>query len=345
MRHTSTVTSLSWIPSEAVEGISKPVFELGVTHYDDPPPDRIEDLETLRATDRFRFANRLSAWVEVAQGRIVEAGYADDTGGLMGATTVRLGLGDATFAAAGLSDLRQPVEIENDGTGARFVQTAGGRTAIPAPRHVKRAPFFRLQPPVVWTTLSLTLRVDGSATFDIVGASPFPRHWIYGADEALSAKVGVTNFRGWYHDEQGRHTPWGNEDTPALTTAIESALERELSSKIMRSGTKPAIRNLKRGGVLTQQGAEGHELFLLLDGVLSVEVDGDAVAEVGPGAIVGERATLERGRRSSTLRALTPVRVAVASAYQLAPEALSDLARGHRREEGQPAGTDLEFGA
>ena len=166
-------------------------------------------------------------------------------------------------------------------------------------------PFFRLQSPVVWTTLSLTLRVDGSATFEIVGASPFPRHWIYGADEVLSAKVGVADFRGWYHGEQGRHTPWGDEDTPALVTAIESALERELSSKIMRSGTKPAIRTLKRGGLLTQQGAEGHELFLLLDGVLSVEVDGDAVAEVGPGAIVGERATLEGGRRSSTLQALT----------------------------------------
>ena len=321
------------------------MFELGVTHYDDPPPDRIEDLEALRATDRFRFANRLSAWVEVAQGRIVEAGYAEGTGGSMGATTVRLGLGDATFAAVGLSDLRQPVEIDDDGTVARFIQTAGGRTAIPAPRHVKRPPFFRLQSPVVWTTLSLTLRVDGSATFEIVGASPFPRHWIYGADEVLSAKVGVADFRGWYHGEQGRHTPWGDEDTPALVTATESALERELASKIMRSGTKPAILTLKRGGLLTQQGAEGHELFLLLDGVLSVEVDGDAVAEVGPGAIVGERATLEGGRRSSTLQALTRVRVAVASAYQLAPEALSELERGHHREEENPAGADLESGA
>jgi hypothetical protein len=327
-----------------VEGISKPLFEFGVTHYDDPPPDRIEDLGALRSTDRFRFANRLSTWVEVKQGRIVEAGYADDTGGSMGATTVRLGLGDATFAAVGLADLRQPVEIDNDETAARFVHTAGGRTAIPAPRHVKRPPFFRLQSPVVWTTLSLTLRVDGSATFDVVGASPFPRHWIYGADEVLSAKVGVADFRGWYHGEQGRHTPWGDEDTPALVTAFESALEHELSSKIMRSGTKPAIRTLKRGGLLTQQGAEGHELFLLLDGVVSVEVNGEAVAEVGPGAIVGERAALQGGRRSSTLRALTPIRVAVASGDQLTPEALSELEHGHRREEEKQVDADIEPG-
>jgi CRP-like cAMP-binding protein len=73
----------------------------------------------------------------------------------------------------------------------------------------------------------------------------------------------------------------------------------------------------------------------LLDGVLSVEVDGKAVAEVGPGAILGERASLEGGTRTATLRALTPVRVAVAAPDQLSPEALAEVAGGHRREESQ----------
>ena len=51
--------------------------------------------------------------------------------------------------------------------------------------------------------------------------------------------------------------------------------------------------------MLTEQGAVDGELFLLLDGVLVVEVDGAEVAEVGPGAVVGERALLEGepGRR------------------------------------------------
>jgi hypothetical protein len=343
MRHTSTVTSLSWIPSEAVEGISKPMFELGVTHYDQPPPDRIDDLDALRAGDRFRFANRLSAWIEVEDGRIVDAGYAGGSAGMMGATTVRFGLGDATFAAVGLDDIQRPVEI--DGDSARFVQIAGGRTAVPAPRHVKRPPFFRLQAPVVWTTLALTLRADGSASFDVDGASPFPRHWIYGDDETLAAKVGLADFRGWYHGEQGGNTPWGDEDTPALVTAVETALERELSAQIMRSGAKPTIRTLKEGGLLTDQGAEGDELFLLLDGVLSVEVDGSAVAEVGPGAVLGERAALEGGRRTSTLRALTPVRVAVAKGDELSSEARAELRQGHRREESGKAGAGLGSGA
>src|SRR5437773_1060098 len=38
MRVEASVTSVSWIPSEAVTGaVLKGTFESGVTHYDDPP--------------------------------------------------------------------------------------------------------------------------------------------------------------------------------------------------------------------------------------------------------------------------------------------------------------------
>ncbi len=177
MIHTSSVTSVSWIPSEAVEGISKPLFEVGVTHYDEPAarPSRWTS-SRLRATDRFRFANRLSAWIEVVDGRIVDAGYGDESGGVMGATTVRLGLGDATFAAVGL---RRPANGLNRcrqsvPPPASCKLPAGGRR-YPAPRHIKRPPFFRLQAPVVWTTLALTLRGRRIGPRSRCrGASPFP---------------------------------------------------------------------------------------------------------------------------------------------------------------------------
>ena len=64
-RFEHSVTSLSWIPSEAVEGGTRLAFDAGFTHYDPPPPERIEDLEALRVADRFRFANVLRAWIEV----------------------------------------------------------------------------------------------------------------------------------------------------------------------------------------------------------------------------------------------------------------------------------------
>ena len=40
MRIESSVTAISWIPSEAVEGLPKLPFTMGMAHYDDPPPGR-----------------------------------------------------------------------------------------------------------------------------------------------------------------------------------------------------------------------------------------------------------------------------------------------------------------
>ena len=74
MRHESSVTSISWIPSEAMSGPMRVPMDLGIGHYDEAPPDRIgaDDLERLRAEDRYRFANDLRAWVEVDNGEIVD---------------------------------------------------------------------------------------------------------------------------------------------------------------------------------------------------------------------------------------------------------------------------------
>ena len=306
MRIETSVLSLSWIPSEAVTGLPKSMFEAGVTHYDDPPPDVIvgdDELEGLREDGRFRFANRLSAWIEVRDGKVVDAGYGG--GGRMGLTTVSVARKSARFEPVALPDIQRPPEIR--GTEVRFVQTTGGRAPLPAPRRVKHPPFFRLKPPDVWTTLALTIRVDGSSDFEVVGASKFPRHWVFDSEGKLAAKAGLTDFKDWYRSSAGVHTPWGDEDSEALVTAVETALERQLSTTIMRGGQKPDVRNVKQGKNLVEQGQPGDELFLLLDGVLQVIVDGEPVAEVGPGAIVGELAILEGGMRTGTLHALDEV--------------------------------------
>ncbi len=161
----------------------------------------------------------------------------------------------------------------------------------------------------------------------------FPRHWIYDDSGRLTAKSGITEFKEWYRTAFGTHSPWGAEDSPAFTTTAETALERQLSATIMRNRAKPKISKLRQGTVLVEQGDPGQELFLLLDGVLEVVVDASPVAQVGPGAIVGERAILEGGRRTATLRAVTDVGVAVARSDQIDVAALAELAAGHRREE------------
>lgn len=330
MRIVSSVTSISWIPSEAVKGMTKLPFQMGVAHYDDPPPDRIDDLDALREADRFRFANQLRASIEVdGDGHITAHGQSGV--GHIGATTLRLGGRVATFAAVPFPDRQQETVVAGDSV--RFVQTAGGRTGVPAPRRVRHPPFIQVSAPMAWTTLSLTLHADGSSSHELVGASPFPRHWLYDSEGHLVQKSGLVDFKEWYQSAFGAHTPWGDEDSPALVSEVESALERELSHHIMRGGTKPRISMLAKGKTLVAEGDEGSDVFLVLDGVVSVEVGESELGQLGPGAVLGERALLEGGRRTATVRAVTPCRVATISGAELDPNMLSELAAGHRRED------------
>jgi hypothetical protein len=323
MRYESSVTSLSWIPSEAVTGAMRVVFDTGISHYDEPPPAELGDLDELRAADRFRFANRLQAWIEVNQaGQITAGGYGG--GGLMGSSTVKLGALKHTFQAAALPDLQR--EVQRGSNWMRFVQTAGGRTALPAPRPVRRAPYVQWQAPLVWTTLSLTL-------YAVEGASQFPRHWIYDAGGRLTHKSGLTDYSDWMRVSFGHRTPWGDEESPALVTAVESALEHALSVRLMHGAAQPRVRSIAAGAELVRQGEPGTDIYLVLDGVIAVERDGARLAEYGPGALVGERSVLEGGRRTSTLVAVTGCRVAAAPAGQLETSDLAELSSGHRRED------------
>ena len=328
MRIESSVTAISWIPSEAIQGLPKIPFQVGVGHYDEPPPDRLEegDLGQLRDADRFREANQLKAWIEVNDGRIDAHGYAGE--GLVGSTTFRLGRKEMTVPGVAFDTLRREPEVFGDAV--RFVQTVGGRAGFPAPRMVKGKPFFRIHSATAWTTLALTIRADGSSDPELVGASPFPRHWIYDSEGELVLKAGTIDFKAWYKQAHGEHTPWGDEESDAFVTQAESALERQLSRELMQSGGVPKRRSLEAGETLVAQGEAGDELYLLLDGVLAVEVDGAEVAEIGPGAILGERAVLEGGRRMATLQARTRCRVGVVPADSIDREAIEELAAGRR---------------
>ena len=330
MRVESSVTSVTWIPSEAISGMPKMPFELGIAHYDDPPPDRIDDLEAMHENDMFREANELKGWIEVDDGKIVDQGYAG--GGRIGVTRIKLGPRELAFAAVQYPLIQAEPEV-GDGW-ARFVQSAGGHMGLPAPRRVSGKPFFRIKSASAWTTLELILYADGTSKHSLVGASPFPRHWVYDKDGNLVEKSGTIDFAKWYRESHGPNTPWGEEDSPALVTVVESELERELSASIMRGDAKLERRDLKEGETLVEQGAEGNELYLLLDGMLEVVVDGEPVAEVGPGALLGERALLEGGRRTATLKARTPARVAVVPADAIDEKPLPELAASHRREQG-----------
>src|SRR5215210_3975127 len=124
MRIESSVTSITWIPSEAIKGMTKLPFELGIAHYDDPPPDKLDDIDALRERDAFREANVLHAYVEVEDGKIVTAGHLGR--GLIGVTRLKLGPKELTFPAVKYPVLQSEPEIGPNWV--RFTQTARGRS-------------------------------------------------------------------------------------------------------------------------------------------------------------------------------------------------------------------------
>jgi len=331
-RFESSATSISWIPREAIEGLAKVPFSMGVGSYDLPPPDQLGDLDALLAKGAFRFANELRGWIEVEGGRIVD--YGQDGHGYINVTRLKLAGRSIAFPPVPLDDLRPEPLVTDDSV--RFVQSAGGRTGVPAPRRVERPPFVRWVAPVAWTTLALTISIDGSSEFELAGASSFPRHWVYDPDGRLSAKSGIIDFDHWYRTALKETSPWGEQDSPVITMRVESELERTLSVLIVDA--EPKFRALRAGETLVRQGDQGDELFLLFDGILEVEEDGKRVAEVGPGAIIGEMAVLEGGRRTASLRALTQSRVAVAPLGVIDRSAMARIAEARRGE--QPSGPE-----
>lgn len=328
--HRSSITSVSWIPSEAIPmALMKVPVLLGIAHYDPVPPDHLEGLEQMHAEGRFRFANRLSAWIETDGDRIVDAGY--DGKGLISKTVADLKVTSFAFNPVAYPTIQREPEY-GDGW-VRFVQTTGGRTGSPMPRKISRPPFMQVIAPVVWTTLSLTLHADGKAEYGIVGASPFPRHWFYDDAGTLVKKSGIADYKGWADAMEEANSPWSDKENELLVADAESELERKMSTAIMEKGANPEFRRLAAGETLTVEGEEGNELYLVLDGMLTVDIGGGVVAEVGPGAILGERAIVEGGRRTATVKAVTPVRIAATRSDQISREALEELAEMRRRQD------------
>ena len=189
-----------------------------------------------RSGDRFRFANHLTAWIEVEDGTIT-------------------GCGTGRRRPDRLDDdaARQAGRHVQRGRAARPRARARGRRRLGAVHPDRRRPDRRARAPPGQP--SAVRAGAGAAGLDARsrsrctptagptsgsrGASPFPRHWVYDDDGELIAKSGLIDFRTGIGTAFGKHTPWGDEDSPALVTAVETALERALSDQLMHGGATP----------------------------------------------------------------------------------------------------------
>lgn len=94
-----------------------------------------------------------------------------------------------------------------------------------------------------------------------------------------------------------------------IATRLETlGFSRAAANRLSHRGT---VVDLSPGVALCRAGERGTQAFLLLGGDALVQTD-DAEITVGPGAAIGELATLDPHRvRNATVTTTTPVRVLV----------------------------------
>lgn len=99
--------------------------------------------------------------------------------------------------------------------------------------------------------------------------------------------------------------------SPHIPEILRTAAFAEAApdSELERLRELSTIADLPAGRVLMRQGAFGNEVLLLISGELLVERDGDPIAVVTPGAVVGEQAVMLNAPRNATVRAATDVSV------------------------------------
>ncbi len=144
VRIDGSVTSISWVPADAVERDAKAELQLGTSRADEAPPaDLGPDIDaTLDAVgDRYRFANHLRGFAEFDDDGEVRC-YGDQGSGRLGQPTVREGV-ELAIGTIPMPERRgEPVV----GSGwVRFHQTWGGRTAARVAKATLRPPFVRFE--------------------------------------------------------------------------------------------------------------------------------------------------------------------------------------------------------
>jgi CRP-like cAMP-binding protein len=104
-----------------------------------------------------------------------------------------------------------------------------------------------------------------------------------------------------------------------MTTSILDALDPADAQRVLAAGN---ALTLPQGWSPIAESTPADKAYLITEGEVSVRKGGTEVATLGPGAVVGETAIINKTLRSATVVALTPLRV-----VHFTSERIEELAR------------------
>jgi CRP/FNR family transcriptional regulator, cyclic AMP receptor protein len=79
--------------------------------------------------------------------------------------------------------------------------------------------------------------------------------------------------------------------------SLFSACSSRDLAKIAKAGDEVTV---PAGHIIVDQGQTGREAYIVLQGTATIRRNGKKIAQVGPGAVIGELSLLDRGPRTAT---------------------------------------------
>jgi CRP-like cAMP-binding protein len=91
------------------------------------------------------------------------------------------------------------------------------------------------------------------------------------------------------------------KNTPLFAEVPEEALSKVATFATLESAVE--------GKTIIREGGYSNDFYIIEDGTVKVEREGEHLADLGPGDVFGEQGLLEKQERSATVTATSPVRL------------------------------------
>jgi CRP-like cAMP-binding protein len=78
---------------------------------------------------------------------------------------------------------------------------------------------------------------------------------------------------------------------------------------LAKVATFATLESAAEGKTIIREGGFSNDFYVIDDGTVKVEREGDHLADLGPGDVFGEQGLLEKQERSATVTATSPVRL------------------------------------